>query len=241
MFAMTETGLPVEVSEAEYQRLLGYPKSRRLEDRARELADGARQWYAENGRPWICAREISALEWNGDQLRLDGMECASRRLQTIFSEAEAHSAVLVAVSAGSECEQHARLLWDEEKPDEFFFLESFGSAVVEQLVALANGRICGWADENKMAALPHFSPGYSGWDISGQIPLWSLFRRHFTAGFPGDLEVLESGMLKPKKSLLAVIGLTRNLEKARRFMRLIPCHDCSLPGCNYRRAPFRRG
>jgi hypothetical protein len=240
MFALTETRPPVDVPEAEYVRLLGYPRGRTLEDRARELADGARHWYAVHGRPWICAREISALEWNGDQLRLEGMEFSSRRLQEIYYEAEAHSAVLVAVSAGKECEQHARVLWEEGKPDEFFFLESFGSAVVEQLVTVASGRICGWADGNEMAALPHFSPGYSGWDISGQIPLWSLFRRHFANAFPGDLEVLESGMLRPKKSLLTVIGLTRHLEKARQFMRLIPCQDCFLPGCNYRRAPFRR-
>jgi hypothetical protein len=46
-------------------------------------------------------------------------------------------------------------------------------------------------------------------------------------------------MLRPEKSLLAVFGLTRDLEKARRFTRLIPCESCSLPGCRYRRAAFK--
>jgi hypothetical protein len=168
------------------------------------------------------------------------MEISSRRLRETFSTAKAHSVVLLAVSAGKECEEHAKKLWEEEKPDEYYFLESYGSAVVEQLVMLATGRICGWADEHQMAALPHFSPGYTGWNITAQIPLWELFRQQFKAGFPGELDVLESGMLQPKKSQLAVIGLTRDLDKAKRLQSLIPCEQCLLPHCNYRRTPFKR-
>jgi hypothetical protein len=171
---------------------------------------------------------------------IDGAEFSSKKLCEILSEAEAHSALLVAVSAGKECEEHARQLWNEGKPDEYFFLETYGSAVVEQLITVASGRICAWADENQMAALPHFSPGYSGWDIAEQLPLWSLFQKNFSGNFPGELEVLDSGMLRPKKSLLALIGLTRDLEKARQFQKLIPCENCSLPDCRYRRGVYKR-
>jgi len=240
MFEWIETRPALEVQEAEYRRLLGYPKNYALDGRARELADAARAWFSTNGRPWICALEIAGLELQEQKIRIGAMEFSSRRLREIFSEAAAHRAVLVAVSAGKECEEHARRLWEEGKPDEYYFLESFGSAVVEHLIALASGRLCGWADENKMATLPHFSPGYSGWNVAEQIPLWNLFRENFSGNFPGELEVLESGMLRPKKSLLAVMGLTRDVEKSRRFSKLIPCENCSLPGCQYRRAAYRR-
>jgi hypothetical protein len=238
MFTLTETNPVVEVPDAEYQRLLGYPKHRPLEDRARELADGARDWFSKNGQPWVWAQEISSVELRDGKTQIDGTTFSSKKLHDIFREAQGHSAVLLAVSAGKECEEHARQLWDEGKPDEYFFLESFGSAVVEQLVVLASAKICGWADENQMAALPHFSPGYSGWDIAEQVPLWKLFQKIFNGGFPGPLEVLDSGMLRPKKSQLAVVGLTRDLEKARRFAGLIPCENCSLPNCRYRRTPY---
>ena len=49
MFELIETKPPVDVQDSEYQRLLGYPKHRPLEGRARELADMARTWYQENG------------------------------------------------------------------------------------------------------------------------------------------------------------------------------------------------
>ena len=239
MFELTEICPSVDILEAEYLRLLGYPRNCLLEGRARELAEGAQKWFSENGRPWICARECHSLEWDGDKLRLSGMEISSRRLRETFSTAHAQSVVLMAVSAGKECEEQAKRLWEEEKPDEYYFLESYGSAVVEQLVTLANGRICGWADENEMAALPHFSPGYAGWNVTGQVALWELFRRQFTGGLPGELDVLESGMLRPKKSQLAVVGLTRDLDKAKRMRSLIPCEQCPMSSCRYRRAPFK--
>jgi hypothetical protein len=240
MFTLTEICPQVNIPEAEYLRLLGYPKDRPLEGRARELADNAQKWFTENGRPWICAQECSSLESDGKKLWLCGTEISSRRLLDVFLTASAHSVVLLAASAGKECEEYAKILWEEEKPDEYYFLESYGSAVVEQLVTLASGRICGWADQNQMAALPHFSPGYAGWNIAGQVPLWHLFREQFSAGFPGELDVLESGMLRPKKSQLAIIGLTRDLDKARHMLSLIPCEQCPYPGCDYRRAPFKR-
>lgn len=239
MFELTETNPPVDVQDAEYQRLLGYPKNHDLAGRPRELADAARKWFSENGRPWIYAREIGALELRDEKLHIAGNEFSSRQLHDSFAGSQAHSAVLVAVSAGKECEEKARQLWQESKPDEYFFMEIFGSAVVEHLVTLASGRICGWADQNKMAVLPHYSPGYSGWDIADQIKLWNLIRQNNGGGFPGELDVLESGMLRPKKSLLAVFGVTRNVEQARRFAKLIPCENCSLPGCQYRRGPYQ--
>ena len=238
MFELIETKPPLDVQDAEYQRLLGYPKNHVLAGRSLELADAARKWFAENGRPWIYAREIGALEFREGKLHIAENGFSSRQLHDSFSGAQAHSAVLVAVSAGKECEEMAQRLWRESKPDEYFFMEIFGSAIVEHLVTVANGRICGWADANAMVALPHYSPGYSGWDIADQIKFWNLIRQNNGGDFPGELDVLETGMLRPKKSLLAVVGVTRDLEKARRFAKLIPCENCSLPGCQYRRSPY---
>ena len=67
-----------------------------------------------------------------------------------------------------------------------------------------------------------------------------MIRQNGAGHLDGRLEVLESGMLRPKKSLLAIVGVTRDVEKARRFARLIPCETCSLSNCRYRRAPKKR-
>jgi len=239
MLELIETNPEVNVQEPEYQRLLGLPRNYSMQGRLRELADGARQWYVGNGRPWFYARLIPALDLANGKLRVGGTEFSSKRLHDRFAEAQAESAVLVAVSAGRECEEHAQQLWRESKPDEYFFLEIFGSAVVEQLVTVASGHICGWADQNGTAVLPQYSPGYSGWDIADQPKLWNLIRQDGVPHLEGSLDVLETGMLRPKKSQLVVFGITRHLEKARSLARLIPCENCSLPKCRYRRKPYR--
>ena len=105
MFELIDPHPPVNVQEAEYRRLLGYPKQHVPDGRARELADQARAWYAENGKPWIYARQTSGLELKNKRLRMHGTEFASKQLHDQFAAAQAHTAVLVAVSAGRECEE----------------------------------------------------------------------------------------------------------------------------------------
>ena len=225
---------PVEVSEAEYRRLLGYPPHHTPGERAAELAGWARRWYAEHGRPWVYLREVE-VQVSPDRLRLDGVEFDSGQLQAHLRQAGAGRAVLVAVSAGRSAEEHARQLWQESKPDEYFFLEMFGSAVVEHLVANLSGRICDLAERDGLMAVPHYSPGYTGWDVADQNKLFDLIVRGRSQPFPESLEVMTSGMLQPKKSLLAVVGLT---ARAAAQTKLVPCAACAFSPCQYRRAPY---
>ena len=230
----------VNVAPEEYARLLGYPRGHLLEGRARELADWARTWYAEHGRPWFYARQAESFSLAEGSIVIDGVPFTSQRLQGTLEQAEAHGVVLVAVGAGAEAEEESRRLWQDEKPDEYFFLEIFGSAVVEHLTTNTGARLCAWAEEHGMAVLPHYSPGYPDWDVAEQPRLLELIQRTRGAGFPSRVEVLESGMLWPKKTLLAAFGLTRHAEYLRPHTSLVPCESCSFGPCQYRRAPYRR-
>ena len=237
MIELVDTFPDVSVEPAEYQRLLGYPRDRVIEGRARELADETRAWYTKSGRPWVYAREAKSVEIGERVFRIDGVPFSCERLQGTLRQADAHSVALVAVGAGPEVEEEARKLWREEKPDEYFFLEVYGSAVVEHLVTMTGARLCAWAEGLGMAVLPHYSPGYPEWDIIEQPRLLDLMRY----GLPGRVEVLDSGMLRPKKTLLAVFGLTRRIENVRRLSELVPCENCSYQRCQFRRAPHRAG
>jgi hypothetical protein len=239
MFELIDTQPDSNVQESEYKRLLGFPGHYVMEGRSRELAEATRQWYAQHGKPWIYARQIDSLELTGERLHVNGTVFSSQQLHDNFNAAQVHSAMLAVLSAGRECEEKANEFWRDGKPDEYFFMEMYGSAVVEHLVTVASGRICGWADHQGMVALPHYSPGYSGWDVADQPKLWELIRQMKGRDFPGDLHVMDTGMLRPKKSLMAVFGVTRHLDKVQAFARLVPCENCSLPGCQYRRAPYQ--
>src|SRR6185312_13205884 len=198
------------------------------------------EWYSKHGRPWFYARHAEHFEINDDGICIDGARFTCKRMQATLQQAGAHSVVLVAVSAGPEAEEESRRRWEEGKPDEYFFLEMYGSAVVEHLAASTGARLCEWAEQQQMAVLPHYSPGYPEWDVAEQPRLLDLMKRTQRQPFPSAVEVFETGMLRPKKTLLAVFGVTRHTERLNRVAGLVPCENCSFGPCQFRRAPYRR-
>lgn len=238
MIKWLDTSPNIEIADAEYRRLLGFPPGHELAPRAAELMEGAREWYANNGRPWIAALETEALSIAGGALLIGTRRFVSTQLTRQMQEAAAESGFIVLASAGVECETRARRLWEDEKPDEYFFLEILGSAVVEHLIMQAGARLCAWAEEQGRVVLPHYSPGYTGWDIADQRPLFDLALEG-KQPWPEEIRLLESGMLYPKKSLLALFGVSSDLAKVRRLPRLSPCETCAFLKCQFRRAPFK--
>ena len=239
MLELTDSHPEFVVLDSEYRRLLGFPRDYEMAGHVRDLAEGARRWYAEHGDPWWYARHEGEVAVGDHGVTIRGTVFAANTLGVSMREAKADSTVLIAVSAGNDCEAEARRLWEEGKPDEYFFLEIFGSAVVEALVSAVAFRLCEWADLHHMAVLPHDSPGYPGWGIGEQRQLLDVIG---VGGYPfhDRLEALPTGMLRPKKSLLAAFGVTRHRERVRRPTSLMPCERCSLAGCRYRRAAYRR-
>jgi len=229
MMEMIDTAPVVSVQASEYRRLLGYPRDHEPGDRARELMDWAINWYGFHGRPWLYAREapVGPALPPTQATQIEGAIFESAALQSTLQKC--HAAFLVAVSAGPELEEEACRRWNEGKPDEYFFLEIFGSAVVEHLTHIAGARLCALAEQSQMAVLPHYSPGYPEWDISEQNKLLGLF----DGALPAPLEALSSGALRPKKSQLALFGITRHTESVRR--PATPCDNCSYAPCEYRR------
>lgn len=237
---LAATPAEVNVLPSEYTRLLGYPRGWVLEGRPLELAQGARDWYARHGHPWLYARQAESLSLADGSVAIGGVRFATPRLRKTLQQAEAHGVIVALVSAGPQAENEARRLWELGRPDEYFFLEIYASAVVEHLIALTGARLCDWAEQNGMAVLPHDSPGYPEWDVAEQPQLLEVIRQMRKEEWPSPVEVLDSGMLRPKKTQLAVFGLTRHTERVRRLTALNPCESCTFGPCAYRRAPYRR-
>lgn len=240
MFEYLDISPDINVLESEYKRLLGYPPDFAVSDRVNELMNETRQWYVHNGAPWVYVRQMQSFRMDTEHFLIDGASFRSKRILDQMRETDGEGVVAVVVSAGKNCEGRARQLWKEEKPDEYFFMEVFGSAIVEHLIAAAAGKICAWAERNSMVALPRYSPGYPEWDIQEQQALFDVIERGKKHAFPEEIHVMQTGMLNPKKSLLTIFGLTKHREKVRQTADLIPCFNCSLEHCQYRRGTYRR-
>ena len=149
-------------------RLSARPRARR--PRRASWPTEAEAWYAAHGRPWIYAREAATLDARRDGVvGIDGVPFASARLRQTLADAGAARARSSSPSApGRSSKPRPQRRWRDEKPDEYFFLEVYGSAVVEHLVTQAGARLCAWAEAQGLAVLPHYSPGYPEWDIAEQ-------------------------------------------------------------------------
>lgn len=228
------------VQESEFKRLLGYPPEFVLSERVKELIESTREWYRINGKPWVYVRQMESFELTGTHFVINDQEFHSERIIEQMKRTKEDKVVAVVVSAGKNCEMAARQFWIDEKPDEYFFMEVYASAVVEHLIAAAAGKICAWADQQSMAALPRYSPGYTDWDIREQQKLFDIIAKDANHHFPEEIEILQSGMLNPKKSLLALFGLTKHLDLVRKTANAIPCHNCSLANCQYRKGAYAK-
>ena len=225
-----------EIAAGEYLRLLGLPRSRPLDGELSQRAAGARSWYAAHGRPFVAARKvgIARLEEAGIEVET-GQSFVSRTLAGRLRAGEAHALLALAVSAGAEVDEAARRLWEEDKPDESYFLDRFGVAVTERLVFWAMRWFCRQSEPLGETVLPHLSPGCGGWDFADQVKLMTVLSEG-PAG-PGPLRMLPSGMLEPKSTLLAALGVTRRQVSP---SPADACKACDLSPCAFRRAPYGR-
>ena len=123
------------------------------------------------------------------------------------SEIPAH-VTITAITAGSEADTEVERLWEAGCVDEAYFLDRYAVAVVEKLAADLG------ADRR---------PGTGGIPFEEQ---WTLFE--YIKPLNPEIEMLPSGMLKPKNSLLAVVPFDAETLPN-------PCVRCGMPDCSYRR------
>ena len=225
-----------QIAPEELQRLLGMPRARPLEGELLARAEGAKGWYAAHGRPRILARRAAIVGIESTRVRLDdGRDLDGRALAARLADGRAHAALAVAVTAGGEIDAETDRLWRSDLPDEAFFLDRVGTAVVERLMLTATLWLCRDASAAGETALPHLSPGCGAWELDAQRHLFAWLAGDDGAAALPPFDLLESGMLKPKLSLLAVVGLTHD---GAAVSAIGVCRACDLVRCAFRRAPY---
>lgn len=227
-----------QVAEESYARLLGYSGGGLPGGRVAALAERGREWFERRARPWSYARALDLARLTGETVELgDRRSFTSPLLAGRLREIGADRLVAAVVSAGAEVDEASARWWRDDRPDEAYFLDRFGAAAAVHLAAWAGDHLRAAAARAGLGLGPGYSPGYDGWSLTDQVEVAASLTG--TAGgdggpLPGPLRVLESGMIDPKNSLLAVFGLTTDQEAAERQWRRHKCSWCSLAGCALR-------
>jgi len=171
------------------------------------IAINEREFARLLGYPWGTALAGEVL----DRAHQARQWYSSNGRPRVYSRVVAAETV-AAVTAGGEVEEEVDRLWKLGRVDEAYFLDRFAAAVVEQLASdLAFYR----------------SPGTAGVPFEEQFRLYALL-----APLSPEIEILSSGMLKPRNSLLALAAPSA-------AMRGNPCVRCGLRDCTFRRRAAR--
>ncbi len=205
-------GSKVDVPSRLFRHHLGLPVGAEWTDDIATLAAKASDWYDEHGKPWSARRAIGITEIVEDMIHLEG---GSRLTSAVFAaglrEVGAHELVVVAISAGPEVDSEIDRLWEAGRPDEAMFLNAYAISVTEHLRSREADHLAELAGRQGTTVLPHYSPGYEGWELSDQRHLHALIV-DADLELPGPLELLPSGGLRPAKSTLAVFTITTSPE-----------------------------
>ena len=187
-------------------RHLGLPVGKEPDASILPLVESSRKWYRRFGDPWshvsIC--NIDHIENNRIFLE-NGKALTNSLLSGGLRHAAAKQIGVVSVSAGSEVDHEVDLRYRTKRPDEAMVLHAYATSVTEYLLERQGRRLQRQLRKKGLKVLPHYIPGYSGWESHDQVTLFNALEEH------GPLRLLPSGGLQPRRSALAVFGIT---EKA---------------------------
>jgi hypothetical protein len=108
---------------------------------------------------------------------------------------------------------------------EGYIADTIGSLVAEQAADIVEKHFEMLVSEEDRKITNRLSPGYCGWDVAEQHKLFSLL----PDGFCG-VRLNESALMIPIKSISAVVGIGRSVEKGP-----YPCSICNVERCYMRK------
>ena len=105
-----------------------------------------------------------------------------------------------------------------------YFADVIGSEIVEAAVDWLEKEINFEAEKEGLKCTNRYSPGYCDWNVSDQHNLFSFFPENFCG-----IEVTESALMTPIKSVSGIIGLGKNVKK-----KAYTCKICTMENCYLR-------
>ncbi|MFZ1519974.1 MAG: vitamin B12 dependent-methionine synthase activation domain-containing protein [Ignavibacteriaceae bacterium] len=124
-------------------------------------------------------------------------------------------------SIGEEIENWSKYFMYNEEMLKGYLIDKIASELVEQLADKTQLLLEDELKELELKATNRYSPGYCGWSVADQQKLFSLLTPEFCG-----VTVNDTSMMKPIKSVSAVIGVGKSVEK-----KNYECSICEIDFC----------
>lgn len=221
-FELSLTYADLVIDDAELYVGMGYGKSCPNEDSLAIIEELKREASA------ICHPRVGYVIYEGEvadgRLRLSDRWFDPDAIISHCLKGASHYAVMVA-TVGREMDawiHHYRADCDIMKA---FVADTLGSVVAEAVVACGARQLEQVASSVGFSITNSYSPGYCGWHVSQQHPLFELLPSDFCG-----VKLCESGLMLPIKSVSTVIGMGADVVK-----KPYGCAICRKKDCYKRR------
>jgi hypothetical protein len=197
----------------------------------RSAIDRARELFVDTARPKALYEAISAADFDL-VYRGDGGNEEKTPLEQVLEETV--SLALFAVTLGEEVSNRISGLFDKGELAEGYILDQMASFTADELAQIAARRFEAETGAALGTAVLHYSPGYCGWNVTGQHALFAHLK-------PRELGVTlnESCLMQPVKSVSGVLVLAP--IEAHEFNPAFPCcATCTTLDCQERAAALER-
>ena len=205
-------------------KLLGGQKKKRLPKSISRKVRTARQKLKKLIKPSLHYRIVKPSVTDNAAVQLnETVEFTSAKLAQTLKNAE--KMVCFVGTIGNDVENEINRLLGNQKLADAYILDSMGSVAVENMIdrfqELMENR---FSAEDRTVTL-RFSPGYCDWPVTQQKKLFNIFDPKQL-----DVELLDSCLMKPRKSISGVFGIT-----PQESVSYNPCRDCPTRSCDSRR------
>lgn len=197
-------------------------------DRIRTMIDGAGTSFLEAAAPRGAWQDVSTGDFAG-VYRGEGGNDDSTPLELVLEDAR--GLALFAVTLGEPVSARITRLFSDGEVAEGYILDQVASFAADEMAQQAARRFAAACDGDT-AVLP-YSPGYCGWNVSGQRALFQILN-------PEEIGITlnESCLMKPLKSVSGV--LVAAPIDAHDFSPAFPCcASCTTLACQERVAVLR--
>jgi len=172
-----------------------------------------------------CTPEYGYVVQPGKRLNSENLQIAETILQSgkiiTSSLREADHFVVFIATVGKGFDAWNRKIQQDDDMVRAFFADSLGSVLAEACVAVMQERIEREIMEQGLFVSNCYSPGYCDWPLVEQKKLFAFFPEQYCG-----VNLTESCLMVPIKSVSGIIGIGRNVKK-----RLYSCEVCTMTTC----------
>jgi hypothetical protein len=175
-------------------------------------------------KPSLHYRIVKPSVMDKDVIQLDEtVKFTSAKLAETLKNAE--KIVCFVGTIGTEVEKEINRLLGKQKLADAYILDAMASVAVENMIDRFQELMEKRFNAEDSTVTLRFSPGYCDWPVTQQKKLFNIFDPKQL-----DVELLDSCLMKPRKSISGVFGIT-----PQESITYNPCRDCPTRNCESRR------